>query len=130
MAESKMSRRRGFCTSVLATALLFCRPDTLDAKSVIGFAVTGGTSHQSAIAQIGLELIARGHSFAMLLSSGDTLSQARLAREPFKGLKLYKFSGPPDIGTDAWLKKLDRDQRKVRSCAWSRHIPAYLVFMT
>ncbi|KAK9838979.1 hypothetical protein WJX74_007115 [Apatococcus lobatus] len=54
----------------------------------------------------------------MLLSSGDLLSQARLAREPFRGLKLYKFLGPPDIGTDDWLQKLDRNPQK--KFAWLR----------
>ena len=38
---------------MLAATLFLCKPAALDAKSVIGFAVTGGSSHQAAIARVG-----------------------------------------------------------------------------
>lgn len=100
-------------STVLTGLLLASIFNTAQAKSVIGFAVTGGASHQAACAQIGLELVQRGHDFAMLVSSGDTLSQARLARQPYGTLKVHKFSGPAHIGTPDWLRKLDRDPQKV-----------------
>lgn len=105
------------CLTVLASLLLLSVASTAEAKSVIGFAVTGSTSHQAAVAQIGLELVQRGHEFAMLVSSGAKLSQARLARQPYAALRRYAFSGPPEIGNIDWLLKLDRDPQKVRSAA-------------
>ena len=81
-------------------------------KSVVGFAAIGATSHQSAIASIGLELVRRGHNFTMLLSSGDVLSQARFSHDPFKTLKQLTFSGPPKAGTEAWLNQIKRDPQE------------------
>lgn len=101
------------CLAVLTGVLLASLLHIAHAGSVIGFAVTGGASHQAAFAQIGIELVQRGHDFAMLVSSGDTLSQASLARHPYGALKVYKFTGPSHIGTPDWLRKLDRDPQKV-----------------
>lgn len=100
--------------TVVTSLLLLSIANTAQAKSVVGFAVTGSTSHQAAVAQVGLELVQRGHEFAMVLSSGDTLSQARLARQPYAALKLYTFAGPPEIGNIDWLLQLDRAPQKVR----------------
>ena len=84
------------------------------AKSVLGVAVTGGTSHHATFAKIGVELSERGHDFTLLLSSGDTLAQARLAYPPFSDLKQIRYSGPEYIGTNEWLSDLDRDPAKAR----------------
>ena len=84
------------------------------AASILGFAVVGGTSHQASVAHIGLELLKRGHNFTLLISSADTISQARLARAPFSSIQQLRWSGPSWIGTDAWLRSLPRDPQEVR----------------
>ena len=81
----------------------------VESYSILGFATIGGSSHQASIAHIGLELMKRGHNFTLLLSSEDTASQTRLGREPFSVIKQIKFSGPDDIGTDGWLRRVPRD---------------------
>ncbi|KAK9825956.1 hypothetical protein WJX74_001057 [Apatococcus lobatus] len=48
----------------------------------------------------------------MLMSSGDELGQARLARKPFDALPKLNFSGPPDVGTEKWLRRVKRDPVK------------------
>ncbi|KAK9826069.1 hypothetical protein WJX74_009969 [Apatococcus lobatus] len=60
----------------------------------------------------------RGHNFTMLMSSGDELGQARLARKPFDALRKLNFSGPPDVGTETWLRQLKRDP--VKDFEWIR----------
>ena len=83
------------------------------AKSIIGFAATGITSHTAAVARVGLELKERGHDFAMLVSAGDVLTQARLAKHPFEEVRQIRYAGPPDLGTVKWLERLDRIPQKV-----------------
>ena len=97
------------CRTVVLVLLL----GSSSAGSVIGFAASGAVSHQAAFARIGLELVERGHSFAMLVSAGDTLTQARFAKPPFQHLRQIYYSGPPELGTEDWLKSLHRAPLKV-----------------
>ena len=94
--------------------LLLCLIGNSNAKSVIGFAANGAVSHQAAFARLGLELVERGHNFAMLVSAGDTLTRSRFAKAPFQSLRQILYSGPPELGTDEWLKSLERAPEKVR----------------
>ena len=92
---------------VLATASM------ADTNSVLGMAAVGGSSHVSALARIGLELQARGHNFAVLVSSKDMISKARLAKGPFRSIRQVEFNGPERIGTEISLTAVDRDPKKV-----------------
>ena len=85
------------------------------AKSIVGFAVPGATSHLAGFGAIGLELLKRGHNFTLLMSSGDEHGQARLARRPFDAVPKRNFSGPLDVGTEGWLRKIKRDPVKVQT---------------
>lgn len=91
-----------------------CMLQGSSAKSVLGFACPGATSHQAGFATVGLELIKRGHRFTLLMSSGDIHGQTRLARDPFHKIPKLNFSGSPDVGTEAWLRQVKRDPQKVR----------------
>ncbi len=101
--------------SLFLALWIACCLRACSAKSVLGFAVTGGTSHHATFARIGLELAERGHDVTLLLSSGDRLAQARLAHPPFDGIKQIRFAGPEGIGTNEWLTDLDRNPAKVTS---------------
>ena len=92
---------------LLLFVVLCIRIGASSAKSVLGFAVPGGTSHHATFAQIGLELVDRGYDFTLLLSSLDTLGQARLARPPFSNLKQVHFAGPSGVGTNEALNASD-----------------------
>ncbi len=81
--------------------------------------MTGATSHHATFAKLGLELVERGHDFTLLLSSGDTLGQDRLARPPFNELRQVKFAGPEGTGTSDSLSDLDRNPAKVQITASS-----------
>lgn len=94
---------------MLIVVLVIGRQVPLEAASILGFSLPGGTSHQAAMSTIGLELTRRGHTFTLLLSSADELSHSRLAHEPFDTLKVLNFSGPPGVGTQAWRETIPRD---------------------
>ncbi|KAK9844253.1 hypothetical protein WJX84_002083 [Apatococcus fuscideae] len=47
-----------------------------------------------------------------------TTDEARLARKPFDALRKLNFSGPPDVGTETWLRQLKRDP--VKDFEWIR----------
>ena len=98
--------------SLILALTVSCCFTASSAKSVLGFPVTGGASHHATFARLGLELTERGHDFAILLSSGDTLGQARLSQPPFNKLRQIRFSGPVGVGTNEWLNDLDRDPSK------------------
>ena len=85
-----------------------------EAKAVIGFATTGATSHQAAIARIGVELVARGHDFALLLSTEDHLTNSRLSHGQFQSVRVVNFTGPAKLGHNEWLNELPRDPQEVR----------------
>ena len=87
---------------------------TACAKSVIGMAAVGGTSHVSSVGRIGLELQARGHRFGLLVSSKDEISRVRLAQGGLKGVRQIHFHGPPKIGTEVWQRAKKRDPRQVQ----------------
>ena len=76
-------------------------------------AAVGGTSHASSVGRIGLELQARGHSFALLVSSKDILSRTRLDKGAFKEVRQIQFDGPPTVGAEDWLQAQERDPQKV-----------------
>lgn len=97
---------------VLVSLILFGSFVTSRSASILGFSIVGGTSHQAAIARIGLELVERGHNFSLLLSSEDELSHSRLAHNPFGALNVLNFSGPPGIGTQEWRAQIPRDPTK------------------
>ncbi len=106
----------GFLSSV-GVLVCFSLINDSTAKAVIGFAGTGAVSHQAAFARVGLELVERGHKFAILVSAGDKLTQARFAKPPFENLRQILYSGPPELGTDKWLSNLERAPQKVGSRA-------------
>ena len=87
---------------------------TARAKSIVGFAAPGATSHIAAFATIGVELVRRGHNFTLLLSSEDTLGQARVARG-FESIDLLSFSGAAGVGSEGWLRGFTRDPKKARA---------------
>ena len=95
-----------------ALVLLFSHFSALEAASILGFAIVGGTSHQASLARIGLELVDRGHNFTLLLSSEDVLSHTRLAYGPFRSLTVLNFSGPAGVGTQEWRARMPRDPTK------------------
>ena len=102
------------CTAclVLCTLTASCA-----AKSIIGYAAVGLVSHQLEVAQIGLELTKRGHSFAMLVSSDDSLTQSSLAKPPFREVRQVTYSGAAGLGTNAWRKSLPRAPQQVLPCS-------------
>ncbi len=107
----KMANFRGITVLAVCSVLY-----TAEASSILGFAIVGGTSHQASLANMGLELMKRGHNFTLLLSSEDAVSQARLSRQPFSAVRQMNFSGPPHIGSHDWLMSIPRDPQKVRRC--------------
>lgn len=109
-----MSMKKISTVLLTITILANCQHPPVQAASVLGFASVGSTSHQASLGTIGLELVRRGHSFTLLLSSRDELSHSRLAHEPFNVLDVMNFSGPSVIGTQEWRENIPRDPAKAR----------------
>ena len=82
------------------------------AQNVLGLANTGCYSHQMLIREVGRELIARGHQFAMLVSDVDEIGTEALAG--VNGIDIVRFPGPPGIGTQTWAATLPQDPVQVR----------------
>ena len=82
------------------------------AQNVLGFANTGCYSHQMLIRKIGEELVLRGHQFAMLVSEADEIGGEALAGT--SGMRVIRFAGPLDIGTQAWAASLPQDPVEVQ----------------
>ena len=109
----KMVLFRSTTKHLIWSIVLYSLARVSAAKSILGFASIGATSHQAVLARIGLELRERGHDFAMLVSSEDALTLARFAQDPFKDLRQIVWSGPAEIGSNQFLNKIPRDPAKV-----------------
>ena len=97
----------------LYLAILVSTAYRIQAKSILGMAYVGGVSHQTAVARVGLELQARGHSFTMLVSQHDAISRAKLDKGPFNSIRKVHFKGASHIGTQDWLRSLARGSLQV-----------------
>ena len=94
---------------------LLCLSRRTEAAAILGFAIPGGASHYASVAGIGLDLMHRGHKFTVLVSSEDTVAQRRMAKDPFRAVKVLKFKGPANIGNDIWRINIPRDPSQVGS---------------
>ena len=81
--------------------------------SIPSFPCIGARSHVMNQLRLAEELIARGHTFSLLVSDSDTTNSELVHTRHFPGLNLILFKGDPHIGTEAWSKEFSRDITQV-----------------
>lgn len=64
-------------------------------------------------ARVGQELIIRGHSFTVLISSEDETSQHTFITRKTPGMQAITFQGTAGVGALEWASTLSRDPVQV-----------------
>lgn len=64
--------------------------------------------------RVGQELVDRGHTFSVLISSADKISQQTFETRKVPGMQALTFRGNEGVGTSEWAANLSRDPFKVR----------------
>ena len=73
-------------------------------------------------ARVGTELISRGHSFTVLLSSADETSQHTFITRKKPGMQAITFQGTAGVGTLERASRLSRDPVQVDHKAIDRSV--------
>ena len=112
---------RKFMWLLLSFAVLTSLQSCSCSSSILGLAPIGARSHLMNVLRVGQELVERGHSFALVHSTSDVINEETIMTRSFPGLQVYRFNGPPDIGTREWAADSSRDPQEVGEQYLQRH---------
>lgn len=80
-------------------------------SSILGFSMVGTSSHQMLLLKIGQELVNRGHTFSLLVTTYDTMSLQVVSG--VSNIQVLMFQGPLYAGTEEWAARLPQDPQEV-----------------